>query len=88
MQNFIDGKSSLKIPVKKRSQLEYVANAIDDSNEEEKNKILQSEFCTTNFIDYYFYRGDWKNNISKKILGSRLHIYKTLQEDIFTLIGE
>ena len=87
MQNFIDGKSSLKIPVKKRSQLEYVENAIDDSNEEEKNKILQSEFCTTNFIDYYFYRGDWKNNISKKILGSRLHIYKTLQEDIFTLIA-
>ena len=54
MQNFIDGKSSLKIPVKKRSQLEDVENAIDDNNEEEKNLILQSEFCTTNFIDYYF----------------------------------
>ena len=89
MQDFINGKSCIKAPKHNRNYLDSeIENYLDKLDEEEKKKILSSEFCISEFLDYLFLRGNWNINfIPKKVFNSELHIYKTLGNDIMHLIS-
>ena len=101
IQYFIEGKSCLKIPVKKRKDIiSNINNSINnnssnititkksDNKNENKSIINDDNFIMMEYIDYLFYRGNWEltNYVDKNLFGTQLHIYKVLGDEIFNLI--
>ena len=64
-------------------------NKLEIKREKMKNEIMNSEYCSNEYMDYIYNRGYWNNElyIPNNYYGTQLHIYQVLGEDLIKTIS-
>ena len=86
---FIEGKSCIKIPIKKRKPQNNNIASVEIINKTNiKENILNDELINTEFIDYLYFRGNWDINhfVEKELYGKQINIIDILGNDSFNII--
>ena len=87
LTNFINGKINLSKTNKNTNSLVNLEDEnLKNNNENEKEDLnyLENEKYISEYNDYIFYRGAWKekNYIPKKFYGTQLQVFQVLGEEI------